>query len=320
MTTPIVIAHRGASGERPEHTRSSYTRAIAQGCDFIEPDLVMTRDGRLVCRHESDISETTDVADHAELASRKTTKSIDGRNVTGWFVEDFTLAELKTLRCKERMPRVRPANTTFDGQDDILTFEEALEIARDGGVGIYPELKHPSYLATIGLDSEVAILESLTRFGWNDRSAPVYVQCFEVGPLQRLAARSTVRKVQLMYAGGRPFDRQDLPYNDIITDAGLANLRTYADAIGVEKGMVLPRDKEGRSRAPTDLIARAHAHDVGVHAWTFRAENMFLPLELRSNEDGNAHGDLAAELRMFYDLGVDGVFADFPAVAVSARS
>lgn len=324
---PIVIAHRGASGERPEHTMASYRRAIEQGADFIEPDLVMTRDGVLVCRHENEISGTTDVGARAEFADRRKEKTVDGVAATGWWVEDFTLAELKTLRAKERLPQLRPANTAFDGQEEIPTFAEALALAQQAGVGIYPELKHPTFLGEQGLDPVPAFIGAV-REGGGQRAADImYVQCFEIGALRTLAQMSSIRWqcVQLVSADGGPWDRRDLTYAQMLTNDGLREIATYARGLGAEKALIIPRGADGRSLAPTDLVARAHAAGLVVHPWTFRAENFFLPAEFRRGDASAAdyqrqHGDLEAEVRAFYAAGVDGVFSDFPPIAVAARA
>lgn len=320
LTRPIIIAHRGASGERPEHTMAAYRLATAQGADFIEPDLVLTRDCVLVCRHENEISSTTDVAARPEFATRRTAKTIDGESVVGWFAEDFTLAELKTLRCKERLPQLRPANTAFDGQEAIPTFAEALALALDAGVGIYPELKHPSFLREQGLDPVSALVGAARSAGGQIAADRMYVQCFEVGPLLELAQMSALRWscVQLIAAAGGPWDRPETTYAEMIADPGLRAMRMErgVTAIGVEKTLIIPRDGDDRSLAHTDLVARAHAANLAVHAWTFRAENYFLPRELHSGADPAAHGDLGAELRAFLAAGVDGVFCDFPALAM----
>jgi glycerophosphoryl diester phosphodiesterase len=325
---PIVIGHRGASGERPEHTMASYRLAIAQGADFIEPDLVMTRDGVLVCRHENEISGTTDVATREEFAARRREQTVDGVTATGWWVEDFRLAELKTLRCRERLPQLRPANTAFDGQEAIPTFAEALALAQEAGVGIYPELKHPTFLAGASLDPVPAFVEAVQAGGGQRAADMMYVQCFEVSALRQLASMSSLRWrcIQLMTATGAPYDQHATgpSYADMIADDGLRRVREYAAGVGVEKAMVIPRDAAERSLPPTDLVARARAAGLQVHAWTFRAENRFLPAELRRGDASAAdyarqHGDLDAELRAFCAAGVDGVFSDFPAAAVAAR-
>jgi glycerophosphoryl diester phosphodiesterase len=316
---PIVIAHRGASGERPEHTLGAYALAIAQGTDFIEPDLVMTKDGVLVCRHENEISETTNIADHAAFADRRTTKTIEGAEITGWFIEDFTLAELKTLRCKERLPQLRPQNMAYDGQEPVATFAEAMALARAHNVGVYPELKHPSFLISIGLDPVPAFVREISDGGFNARDAKIYAQCFEIATLERLKTLSPVKRVFLVSADGGPADRPETTYAALLAD--MAAIAAFADGIGAEKTLVIPRDAHKRlAAAPTDLVARAHAAGLAVHVWTFRAENYFLPAELRRGEGAAAHGDLGAELAAFYAAGVDGVFSDFPAAAVAART
>ncbi len=322
---PIVIAHRGASGERPEHTLAAYTLAIEQGADFIEPDLVMTRDGVLVARHENEISGTTNVSVLPQFASRRTTKTIDGQSVTGWFTEDFTLAELKTLRARERLPAMRFANTRFDGQFQVPTFDEVLALLADHRaktgkrIGVYPEIKHGSYFDGLKLGMEAPLLAALTKAGFTKKTDPVFIQSFEVGNLQRLRKRTKLRLVQLMGGPGGPVDVAGASYAQMATPAGLKRIATYADAVGVEKAMIVPRDATGKSLPPTTLVADAKKARLGVHAWTFRAENAFLPVDLRSGADPVAKGDLAAELRQFYALGVDGVFSDYPAVAVQAR-
>jgi glycerophosphoryl diester phosphodiesterase len=325
MPAPQVIAHRGASGERPEHTASAYLLAIEQGADFIEPDLVMTRDGQFVVRHENEIGGTTNVADHPEFADRRATKTIDGNKTTGWFTEDFTLAELKTLRARERLPLLRPASTAWDGRAPILTFDEVVAIAREATtrtgrvIGIAPELKHPSYFASINLPMEDAFVAALTHHGLTAADAPILIQCFEVGPLQRLKARIDAPLLQLMSLAGGPADRPDLTYAAMSRPEGLCAIAAYADAIGVETSLILPRDDRTRSLPPTSLVTDAHAAGLKVVAWTFRAENAFLPLEHRHGEAPADHGDLTAYLKTFYALGVDAVFSDFPGVAVDAR-
>jgi glycerophosphoryl diester phosphodiesterase len=324
--SPIVIAHRGASGERPEHTIEAYRLAVAQGADYIEPDLVMTRDGALIARHENELSDTTDIADRPEFAGRRTTRTIDGQAVTGWFSEDLTLAELKTLRARERLPQLRPANAAYDGRNDIPTFAEVLafaraESARTGRtVGVYPELKHPAYFAGIGLPMEAALLRDLAEAGLSGADAPVFVQSFEVEVLRRLRAASALRLVQLVAESGAPADRPDLPYAAMLSGAGLAAIATYAQGIGPAKGLIVPRTADGRLGTPTDLVARARAAGLAVHPWTFRSENHFLAAEHRGPGGPAARGDAAAEHLLFYCLGVDGLFSDQPADAVAARA
>lgn len=322
---PTVIAHRGASGERPEHTRAAYELAIAQGADVIEPDLVMTADGHLVVRHENEIGETTDVASHPAFATRRTTRLVDGIPVTGWFTEDFTLAELGTLKACERLPLLRPSSARFDGTQPLLTFDDVLDMAeaaqaRTGHtIGIAPELKHPSHFQTRGLNIEDAFVDVLQRRGLTGADAPVLVQCFEVGPLQRLAQRIDTPRLQLMQVQGGPADRPGQSHADMATPQGLAAIAAYARAIGVQDTMILPRDGDGRTLPATALVKDAHAAGLEVVVWTFRAENYFLPLEHRSNENPSDRGDLTGYVSRFYDLGVDAVFSDHPAIACAAR-
>ena len=322
---PLVIAHRGASGERPEHTLAAYELAIAQGADFIEPDLVLTRDGHFVARHENEIGETTDVAQRSEFAKRRRTQRIDGAKVTGWFTEDFTLAELRTLRARERLPQLRPGNTAYDGRFKIPTFEEVVALARQRSaeqgrtLGVYPELKHPAHFRAVGLPMEDAFVRLLARHGLDTEEAPIFVQCFEVGPLERLRTLTGARLIQLIDASGGPADRPDLRYRDMVRPEGLRQIARYAHGIGPAKTLIVPRTPLGRSRRPTRLVADAREAGLAVHPWTFRSENFFLPAELRRGLDPRAHGDAAAEYRLFYELGVDGVFSDFPAAAVAAR-
>ncbi|WP_292050972.1 MULTISPECIES: glycerophosphodiester phosphodiesterase family protein [unclassified Brevundimonas] len=326
MTQPAVIAHRGCSGERPEHTRSAYERAIDQGADYIEPDLVMSRDGHLVVRHENEIGETTDVANHPHFTDRRRKQVIDGRTVQGWFTEDFTLEELKSLRARERLPELRPQSAGFDGQDTILTFAEVVEIARAGAartgrsIGVAPELKHPSHLAAAGLDIEAAFLREIHRLELAQAGRELIVQCFEVGPLQRLAGRTNALLLQLMDTAGGPIDRPDITYADMATPQGLADIARYAGMIGVNTRMVVPWDNAGHSMAPTSLVTDAHAAGLEVVLWTLRAENHFLPAERRRGDTAAAHGDLDGYIRALYALGVDAVFSDFPAIAVQARA
>ena len=310
LADPLIIAHRGASGERPEHTRAAYERAIAQGADFIEPDLVISRDGVLIVRHENEIGETTDVATRPEFADRRTMKTVDGRPVRGWFAEDFTLAELRTLRARERLPQLRPANTAFDGQEPILTFEEVLDIAAAAGVGVVPELKHPPYFAALGLVMEEAFVAVLERRGLAGADAPIIVQCFEVGTLQRLRTRIAEPLLQLVAADGRPFDRPDLSYAAMVTPEGLAGIAQYADWIGADTALIEPAPG-----APTALIADAHAAGLKVSAWTFRAENAFLPEPDRIGADPTGHGRLRERLARFAGYGLDAVFIDQPELA-----
>ncbi|MDP2258768.1 MAG: glycerophosphodiester phosphodiesterase [Caulobacter sp.] len=321
---PLVIAHRGASGERPEHTRSAYRLAVEQGADFIEPDLVITKDGHLVARHENEIGGTTDVSAKAEFALRKTTKVIDGQSVEGWFTEDFTLAELKTLRCRERLPQLRPGNTAFDGQDLIPTFDEVCAIARDMGVGVYPEMKHPRYFASIGLPFEQRMADALKANRLDSAEAKVFVQCFEVAPLKTLRPLTKAKLVQLIDSEGAPADAPGFTYAEMASAAGLKAIAAYADGVGPEKGYVVPTD--GQTLLPaTAFVTDAHAAGLKVHPWTVRAENHFLPAGLRTPPGATAdadmvrHGQIDAVLEALFRAGVDGVFCDFPGLANEAR-
>lgn len=337
-TRPFVIAHRGASGYVPEHTLAGYFIAIQQGTDYVEPDLVITKDGALVARHENEIGGTTDVAMHPEFAGRKTTKIIDGESMTGWFTEDFTLAELKTLRARERLPDLRKGNTRWDRAFEIPTFEEVLELvaaadaqralaAREQGlppparIGIYPETKHPSYFASLGLQFDSRMLEALSRHGYSKRSDPICLQSFEVGNLKALRKKTDLPLVQLVAPNGQPADftlaGDPRTYADLMGDAGLKEIATYADAIGPHKWMVVRFGPAGGE--DTGLARRARAAGLGVHVWTLRAENEFLPETLRSSANNAAQGDLRTEIRALLDAGITGFFSDFPDLAVRAR-
>ena len=297
LSPPIVIAHRGASGERPEHTIAAYDLAIDQGTDVIEPDLVPTRDGVLVARHENEIGGTTDVAAHPAFAGRRTTRTIDGHAVTGWFTEDFTLAELKTLRARERLPGVRPGNTAYDGAFEVPTLAEIVALAKrrsadtERTIAIYPETKHPTYFAAIGLGIDAPLVSELHAAGWSSADAPVFIQSFEVQNLQRIADLTRVRLIQLMAGQGGPADGAQPSYAAMATPAGLAEVARYAWGIGPDKAQLWEGD------TPTTLVADAHAAGLRVHPWTYRAENQFLPAAYRRGTDPKAHGDVAGEIR-----------------------
>ncbi len=326
---PIVIAHRGASGLRPEHTALAYDLAIDQGCDFIEPDLVPTKDGHLIVRHENEIGGTTDVASHPQFADRKATKTIDGQSLTGWFTEDFTLAEIKTLRARERLPQLRPANTKYDGQAQLLTFDEVVAIARAGSqrsgrtIGVYPEMKHPTYFASIGLPLEDRLVARLKAHDLDSATAPVFVQCFEVTPLKTLRGKTRARLVQLTAGEGGPADLPNVKYAQICSPSGLKDLALYADGLGAEKTQIIPQDADKLLPA-TSLVKDAHAAGLVVHPWTVRAENYFLPTSLRRGDATAADylaqpGEVSAVFKALYAAGVDGLFSDFPGLAVAAR-
>ncbi|WGY00751.1 glycerophosphodiester phosphodiesterase [Nocardioides sp. QY071] len=326
---PIVIAHRGASGYRPEHTLAAYRLAIEMGADYVEPDLVSTKDGVLVARHENEISGTTDVATHPEFAGRRTTRTIDGVSVTGWFTEDFTLAELKTLRAKERLPQVRPDNTRYDGRFEIPTLEEVIRLVkRESGrtgrtIGIAPETKHPSYFDSIGLSLEEPLVRTLRRNGLDRPNAKVVIQSFETANLRQLDTMTRVPLAQLVDGSGAPYDLKaagsTTTYADLVRPAGLADIATYADWVAPTKSLVIPRDASGAIGAPSSLVADAHAVGLRVVTWTMRVENQFLPTDHRIGTDPNAKGDLAGEVDAFLDAGVDALFSDNPDIAVATR-
>ena len=327
--TPLVFAHRGASGYRPEHTLAAYKLAIAMGADYVEPDLVSTKDGVLVARHENEISGTTDVATHPEFAGRRTTKVIDGTAITGWFTEDFTLRELKTLRAKERLPQVRPGNTVYDGRFEIPTFQEVIDLVRaesrrnHRAVGIAPETKHPTYFDSIGLSLEEPLVRTLRRNGLDRGNAKVVIQSFETTNLRQLDRLTRVPLAQLVDASGAPYDLKaagrTTTYADLVTKAGLAGIASYADWVAPAKNLILPRDAAGAISTPSSLVPDAHRVGLRVVTWTLRVENQFLPANLRRGTDPNAHGDLAGETRAFLDAGVDAVFSDQADIAATAR-
>jgi glycerophosphoryl diester phosphodiesterase len=340
-TTPIatvqVIGHRGASALRPEHTLASYQKAIDDGADIIEPDLVSTKDGVLVARHENEISGTTNVADVAAFAGRRTTKTIDGQSVTGWFTEDFTLAELKTLRARERIPNIRPDNTAYNDQFDIPTLDEIIALVRDQSaklgrnIGIYPETKHPTYFQSIGLPLEDRLIDALRRDAFTASRTTVYIQSFEVANLKAIrdkigSSQPNWKLVQLMGSAGRqPYDfvvaRDTRTYGDMMTDRGMRDIASYANGVGPDKNSIMSLDANGRLTAPTDLIRNAHNAGLIVHPYTFRPENTFLPPSLRSGADNtrNVSGSIE-EIQAFLRAGVDGFFTDDPAVGRQAVS
>jgi glycerophosphoryl diester phosphodiesterase len=296
--SPItVIAHRGASGERPEHTLASYQLAIDQGADYIEPDLVMTRDRVLVARHENEISGTTDVARRPEFADRRRTQIIDGETMTGWFTEDFTLSEIKSLRARERLPELRPQNRQYDGQFTVPTFDEIMQLimganrqaGRNRPVGVYPETKHPAHFAGIGLPLELALLDTLRRYRYAAVGSPVFIQSFDPRNLRQLRGMTKLPLVQLLE-------------NEL---GEVGDIAGYADAIGIAKALATP-----------EAVRAAHEVNLKVHVWTFRAENEFLPKDLQTGGGPASHGNLDAEIRRYLDRGIDGFFVDFPATGV----
>ncbi|SBT95718.1 glycerophosphoryl diester phosphodiesterase [Streptomyces sp. DI166] len=331
LPRPTIIGHRGASGYRPEHTLASYRLALDLGADIVEAgDLVPTKDGHLVCRHEPEIGGTTDVADHPEFADRKATKQLDGVPVTGWFTEDFTLAELKTLRAVERIPGNRPHNTLYNGRFEIPTFEEVLrwqdKQSRKRGkqVWIYPELKHPTYFRKLGLGLEERIAKVLRRHGKDKRNSPVIVQSFEPTSIQRLD-RLVGNPLVVLLSGAdtRPYDFEESgdprTVADLITPAGLREIASYAQGIGPTLDLVIPKDADGRLTEPTTLVADAHRAGLLLHPWTMRNENPFLPADFRKGTDPDAYGDVFGAYRAYFATGIDGVFTDQPDTGVLAR-
>jgi 5'-nucleotidase len=326
---PLVFGHRGASGYRPEHTLASYRLAIQMGADYVEPDLVATKDRVLVARHENEITATTDVEARPEFASRKATKTIDGIPITGWFTEDFTLAELKTLRAEERIPDIRQENTLYNGRYQVPTFEEVIDLVQAESkrlrrtIGIAPETKHPTYFDSIGLSMEEPLVNALNEAGLFGRRAPVVVQSFETANLRQLNRLTRVPLLQLIGGSGAPYDRvvagSTDTYDTLLTDAGLRAISRYADWIGPDKNRIVPRTATQALAAPTDLVDRAHAAGLKVVPYTLRNENTFLPLEFRIGTDPSAYGNAFAEYDLFFSLGVDGVFTDNPDTAVEAR-
>ena len=328
-TGPVLVyAHRGASALRPEHTLAAYAQAIHDGADVVEPDLVSTRDGALVARHENEIGSTTDVAQHPEFASRKTTKVVDGERITGWFTEDFTLAELKTLRARERLPALR--GTRWDGQFQLVTLDEIIDFvaaeaaANHRAIGLIPEIKHPSYFHSIGLPMEDKVLATLQAHAYT-RSATVTIQSFETDNLRylrtRIHDRPNIRLLQLLSsenvtlpdAGGPDKGKH---YADLETPQGLREVATYADAIGPSLDSIMPRTADGRLMAPTPLIQNAHAAGLRVEPYTFRPENNFLPVEYRKGTSPATRNDkgMIAVIHKFMDAGVDAFFTDDPAL------
>jgi glycerophosphoryl diester phosphodiesterase len=327
---PIVIGHRGSPAYRPEHTIASYTLAIEMGADYIEPDLVFTKDGQLVARHEPDIGATTNVADHPEFVSRQTTRTIDGVVFPNtWFTFDFTLAELKTLRAKERLPLVRPQNTALDGLFEVPTFQEVIDRAKAKGVGIYPETKHPTFFQSLGFSFDAPLLATLRRNGLDRPGAKVFIQSFEVGNLQRLRRETKLPLIQLIDSAGAPADfvasGDPRTYDDLVTPQGLAEIATYADGIGPDKSRIVAGNSAGNPLGqPTTLVRDAHRVSLLLHPFTFRPENNFLAADFRvgnpsSAEFLHARGDQPAELALYYRLGVDGLFADNADTAVAVR-
>lgn len=313
FTPPLIFGHRGASGHRPEHTLASYQLAIDMGADYIEPDLVMTKDGVLMARHENEISGTTDVA--TKFPDRKTTKKVDGKDISGWFIEDFTLKEMKTLKANERLPF---RNQTFNGKYEIPTFKEVLALVKKQKkvVGIIPETKHPTYFQSINLPLEEALIKDLKEANFNKSNSPVIIQSFELTNLKKL---KTMTKMPLVYLLDDPelvpFDHvvsgDKRTYKDMLTIENLKEISKTANAIGPYKRYIIPEDEKGNTMPPTELIKNAHDLNMKVYPYTFRSESQYL-LKSYSSE--------AKEYEQFFELGVDGVFSDFPDHAVAAKN
>jgi glycerophosphoryl diester phosphodiesterase len=328
VLTPAVVAHRGASGHRPEHTLDAYRTAIRMGADDIELDLVSTRDGVLVARHDLELSATTDVAGRPELAHLRRTVVVDGEEQHGWFVHDLTLRELKTLTARERMPLTRPASAAYDGAEGVATLTEVLamvgaESARRGrAVGVLLELKHAAHHDAIGLPLDVPLLRELARHGLDHPWARVSLMSFETTVLRRLAGRTRLSLVQLLGSPhGRPADLEAAgdprTYADLVSPEGLAWIDDYADGIGPHTSLVLPRDRTGAIGAPSGLVRDAHRRGLTVHVWTVRGENRYLPTNLRRGTAPDALGDMAGEVRALLAAGVDGVITDHPEAALA---
>ena len=338
-----VTGHRGASALRPEHTLAAYQQAIIDGADIIEPDLVATKDGVLVARHENDISGTTNVSTVSAFAARKATKLIDGVPVTGWFTEDFTLAELKTLRAKERIPANRPANVAYDGQFEVPTLQEVIDlvkkesVARNKVIGIYPETKHPTYFKAIGLPLEKRLVDQLVASGYKGKAAAVFLQSFEVANLKELRSMTEMRIVQLIdnpknapapngAVRNAPYDfvasGSKRTYADLVTAAGLKEIALYADVVSPYKEVIIPRTAANELGAVTSFVTDAKAAGLKVHTWTLRPENPFLPVSLRRPDVSSVsqRGDAVAEINAYLKAGIDGFFTDDPAVGRAAVS
>ncbi|WP_396668765.1 glycerophosphodiester phosphodiesterase family protein [Microbacterium sp. R86528] len=327
---PLVIGHRGAPGYRPEHSRSSYDLALAMGVDAVEPDVVLSRDGVLVVRHENEISGTTDVADRAEFADRRTTKSIDGVALTGWFTEDFTWNELSTLRCRERLAEIRPASATFDDSQPVLRLRDVLDLVRAGSrehgrrIGVVLEVKHATYFASLGWNMGEVVAAELADAGWASGELPLTIESFESTVLFDLQRRGVAASfIYLLESSGRPFDlastegKSAITYQQTAAPEGLDALAGRVDGISVDKRMILAPDKLGRLSGPTNVVSDAHARGLLVFTWTCRPENKFLARSVRTKGGPADFGDYEAEWAMIRDADIDGVFVDHPDLGVS---
>ncbi|WP_404431443.1 glycerophosphodiester phosphodiesterase [Microbacterium lacus] len=328
--TPLVIGHRGAPGYRPEHSRSSYDLAFAMGVDAVEPDVVVSKDGVLVVRHENEISGTTDVADRPDFADRRATKMIDGAELTGWFTEDFTWDELSTLRCRERLPQLRPSSASFDDEQPVLRLRDVLDLVRaaslDQGreLGVVLEIKHATYFSSTGWDVAALVAAELAEAGWSRGELPLTIEAFESTVLLRLRERGIpATYIYLLEAAGRPFDqaaahgKAALTYRQTVEPAGLDGLAGLVDGISVDKKMILAPDKRGRATGPSPIIADAHDRGLRVYTWTCRVENAFLVPAFRLGRAPGARGDYEAEWTVIRDAGIDGVFVDHADLGVA---
>ena len=329
---PLVIAHRGASGYVPEHTLGAYALAATMGSDYLEPDVVMTKDGQIIARHDNELGLSTDVAQRPEFAYRRRSQYVDGRNVTGWFTEDFTLVEIKTLRAIERIPDIRPGNARMDTAFDVPTMQEiidltkGLEISLHRPIGIYPEIKHGTHFQRLGLAMEQPLVDLLHKNGYRGPEAHIYIQSFEVSNLKELKNMTDLRLIQL-FAGNPslpPYDQfvagTTLTYAQMATPEGLREIATYAYAVGPDKGYIIPRNAENNLGAVTSFVQDAHAAGLKVHPYTFRSENAYLPAEFRSEDSSPAAlGDAEGELKAFLAAGIDGLFTDQPDDLVRVR-
>ncbi|KAM3966736.1 uncharacterized protein ACR2FA_012282 [Aphomia sociella] len=331
ICNPLVIAHRGASGYVPEHTLGAYALAVSMGADYIEPDVVITKDGHLIARHDNELGLTTDVSTHSEFASRYRNQSVDGLQIWGWFTEDFTLAELKTLQAIERIPNERPGNARMDGAFDVPTLQEIIDLAKSmqgiycREIGIYPEIKHSTHFKQIGLPMEKILVDLFHKNGYRGKSAPVYIQSFEVSNLKEMKNMTELRLLQLYGSPlQRPFDQAqlgtNLTYGQMATLQGLRDVATYAYAVGPEKNYIIPRTLLNNLGNATNFVANAHAAGLKVHPYTFRSENSFLPAEFRSNDTSQgAIGNSRGEINAFIAAGIDGLFSDQPDVPIKIR-
>lgn len=330
MIHPLVIGHRGAPGYRPEHTESSYRLACEMGADLVEPDIVVSKDGELVVRHENEIGGTTDIADHPEFAARKTHRVVDGIVRSGWFVEDFTWAELQTLRCRERLPKLRADNRRYDGTEPLLRLADVLRIVdeesaeRGRDIGAVVEIKHAHFFAKCGIDIAELLRAELARTGWDERPDRLVIECFELGVLADLGD-ARAKRVFLTERIGTPADQRSLgsprrSFPWYRSDEGLSFLAPRVDGISVAKASLMRTTLLGKAQGPANLVQRAHARGLEVFTWTLRPENFFLNPVFRTGKRGAELGDWRAEWELILRTGVDGIFVDHTDLGVEARA